>query len=48
MNFFTHTVTQRRIHDLMTLNQSLAGKGGRDNQCTEMLAIALNFKVRAL
>ena len=48
MNFFTHAVTQRRIDELVTLYQSLAGKGRRDNQCTEMLAISFDFEVRAL
>ena len=48
MNFFTHAVAQRRIDELMTLYQPLASKGGRDDQCTEMLAIAFDFEVSAL
>jgi len=48
MNFFTHTVAERSINKLMTLYQSLTSKSGRDNQCTEMLAIAFDLEVRAL
>ena len=48
MNFFTHAVPQCSIDELMTLYQSFASKGGRDDQCTEMLAIAFDFQVRAL
>jgi len=48
MNFFTHAVAECSVNELMTLYQSLASKGGRDNQCTEMLAIAFDFEVRAL
>ena len=48
MNFFTHAVPHCSIDELMTLYQSFASKGGRDDQCTEMLAIAFDFEVRAL
>lgn len=48
MNFFTHAVAECRVNELMTLYQSLAGKGRRDNQCTEMLAIAFDFEVSTL
>ena len=48
VNFFAHAVTQRRIHQLVTLNQALADKCGRDNQRTEVLAIAFDFEMRAL
>ena len=48
MNFFTHAVAERSVNELMTLYQPLASKGGRDNQCTEMLANAFDFKMRAL
>ena len=48
MNFFAHAITQRSVDQLMTLYQSLTGKGGRDNQCTEMLSIAFDLEVRTL
>jgi hypothetical protein len=32
----------------VTLNQALADKCGRDNQRTEVLAIAFDFEMRAL
>ena len=48
MNFFTHAVAERSVNELMTLYQPLASKGGRDNQCTEMLAISFDFQMRAL
>jgi phospholipase/carboxylesterase len=44
MNFFAHAVTQRRIDQLMPLDQTLAGKRRRDNQRTEVLAIAFDFQ----
>ncbi len=48
MNFFAHAVAECSVDELMTLYQSLAGKGRRNNQCTEMLAVTLDFKVRTL
>ena len=48
MNFLAHTVAECRVNELMTLYQSLADKGRRHDQRAEMLAIALDFKVRAL
>jgi len=48
MNFFAHAIAQCCIDELVTLYQSLAGKGRRDNQGTEVLAIAFDFQMRAL
>jgi len=48
MNFFTHTVTQCSIDQLVALYQSLACKGVRDDQCAEMLTITFDFKVGAV
>jgi len=46
MNFFTHAVAKRGIHQLMTLDRTLARKRGRDDHGSEMLAIAFNFDMR--
>jgi len=48
VNFFTHAVTECRVDELVTLYQSLTCKGGRNDQCTEMLAVAFDFQMRAL
>src|SRR5450830_894225 len=48
VDFFAHAVAQRRVDDLVALNQTLAGKLRRNDHGLEVLAIALHFEVGAV
>ena len=47
VDFFAHAVAQRRVDELVALDQALAGERGRDDDGGEVLAVAFHFKVAA-
>ena len=48
MDFFAHAFTERRIDELMTLNQALTFKGRRHDERRKMLAIPFDFEMGAI
>eukprot|EP01022_Parablepharisma_sp_SALTPOND_P017907 TRINITY_DN290_c1_g1_i2.p1 TRINITY_DN290_c1_g1~~TRINITY_DN290_c1_g1_i2.p1 ORF type:complete len:1623 (-),score=570.02 TRINITY_DN290_c1_g1_i2:20056-24924(-) len=48
VDFLAHAVAQRRVDQLVTLDQALAGEGLGDDDGGEVLAIALHFEMLAI
>ena len=48
VNFFAHTVAQRAVDDLVTLNTRFSAEGVRHDNGLEMCAIALDCKMFAI